>query len=137
MKVKYGELEDAFLFSDAGVLSEAESYLSKESGEFYFISDYIDEEVVIPDDLDDADKYLLVPTRQDLVLAHPRDFVLDKMPEQINKLDQIFSRKGAYRRFKDWLIRINKIDAWYEYEDKARREALEKWCEESNITLID
>lgn len=135
--VKFSEIEDAFFFSDTGDY-EHESYMNRQTGEFHFISDYIDPEAPpLPDDLESNNKYILIPYRNELDLPHPSDFVSEKMPEKIDILNEIFSSKGAYRRFKDWLIQIDKIDDWHEYENQATKKALREWCEENDITLID
>jgi len=137
MKAKYTDIEDAFMFSDFGGGYESEAYLCKQTGETYYVSDYVDEEEPLPDDLDDGEKYILLPYRDELDMAHPRDFISEKMPVQIDKLNEIFNYKGAYRRFKDWLIQIDKIDDWYEYENKATEKALRNWCKENDIALVD
>jgi len=55
----------------------------------------------------------------------------------MDKLREIFSKRGAYRRYKDWLINIGKIDDWHDYENKATEKALRDWCKENGIQLAD
>ena len=44
--------------------------------------------------------------------------------EHYDEIDAIFSRKGAYRRFKDFLARVGALERWYAYENEAK----EKRC---------
>lgn len=137
MKVKFADINDAFFFSDTGDY-EHESYMNRQTGEFYFISDYIDPEApLLPDNLENEQKYILIPYKNELDLPHPSDFVAEKIPKHIDTLNEIFSTKGAYRRFKDWLIRIEKIDDWHDYENQALEKALREWCDENGIILLD
>lgn len=137
MKIKFFDINDAYFFSDTGDYDDNLSYMCLQTGKFYFKSDYVDDEEPIPDDIDDYKKYILIPHRDELNLAHPGEFVAEKMPEHMDHLNEIFSYKGAYRRFKDWLIQIDRIDDWYEYENKKTEIALRNWCKENNIALED
>ena len=55
------------------------------------------------------------------------------MPEDQREVQEIFSRRGAYARFKDLLERRGLLQRWYEYESDAEREALKVWCQENGI----
>lgn len=136
MKVKILDIEGALFFSGDGS-GENEVYLCKVTGDFFYKSDYVDIDNPLPDDLDDLEKYILIPTKHDLDLAHPRDFVEEKIPEQVDKLNEIFNQRGAYRRFKVWLHQINRIDDWYEYERQVNQTELRYWCENNDVELVD
>ena len=136
MEVTYSDFEDAYLYCDTGDY-ENESYLCLKTGKFYFKSDYDDEAEPLPKDVYENENYIAIPYKADLDIPHPRDFVYKKMPEHINTINEIFSRRGAYRRFKDWLIRIDRIDNWYKYENQATEKALRDWCKENKINLVD
>ena len=41
--------------------------------------------------------------------------------------------KGAFRRFKDTLYRVDLEDEWYAFKRKAYMEIAREWCEENNI----
>jgi hypothetical protein len=47
----------------------------------------------------------------------------------------IFSRRGAYRRYKDLLEQKGLLDEWYDFEQQRTRQALLDWCEENGIEL--
>ena len=49
----------------------------------------------------------------------------------------MFSRKGAYARFKEFLVRKHLLDAWYEFQNKAEEDALRDWCKQNGVELSD
>jgi hypothetical protein len=55
----------------------------------------------------------------------------------MDKIQQIFSAKGAYARFKDLMDRKGALDQWYNFEAKAEEEALRMWCALNSIELSD
>ena len=95
MKVTFSDIENAFFFSNTGGGYEHQSYMNLQTGEFYFISDYIDPDIPLPslDDLDNEKKYILIPYKDELNLPHPSNFVAENIPEHINTLNKIFSTK--------------------------------------------
>ena len=42
----------------------------------------------------------------------------------------MFSGRGAYGRFKDFLAARGLLEAWYAFEDERENEALRIWCDE-------
>jgi len=141
MKITYSDLEDACLFANVGGGYETIVYLCKQTGKFYYETDFSDLEELesIPDDITDENKYIALPDKYELDLGQnlTRDFISANMPNEMDKLREIFSKRGAYRRYKDWLINIGKIDDWYDYENKATEKALREWCKENGIQLAD
>jgi hypothetical protein len=63
------------------------------------------------------------------------DFVRSRCPEEIDRVLMIFSRRGAYRRYKDLLEQKGLLDEWYDFEQQRTRQALLDWCEENGIEL--
>ena len=63
------------------------------------------------------------------------EFVRRRCPELIDRILAIFSRRGAYGRYKDLLVEKNMLEDWYDFENKRTREALLKWCELQGITI--
>jgi len=53
----------------------------------------------------------------------------------MEKIESIFSRKGAYSRFKAFLEGKEYLDKWYEYESQEREKALRIWCEDNAIKI--
>lgn len=135
MPVAWDEIFSAFEFVsfEEGTNS---AYLCRESGVVYYQSDYGDFEE-LPDDIEDGDKYIALPSPRDFDLG-PRlvmRFAREEIPEHYDKIDEIFSRRGAYRRFKELLRRVNALEKWYAYENAAQEKALREWCAENEIAV--
>ena len=65
------------------------------------------------------------------------DFVGQFIPDDFDEVQRIFSRKGAYARFKDLLVRRGTLDQWYGFELKAEESALRRWCDLNSIEVSD
>ena len=63
------------------------------------------------------------------------EFASEYIPEQIDRVSEIFSRKGAYQHFKALLTDIGKLEDWYKYESDKQKEALIQWCKENEIDV--
>jgi hypothetical protein len=59
------------------------------------------------------------------------------LPDEFDRVDAIFSKRGAYSRFKDLLEEKGLLDKWYNFEDERNRNALMQWCIENDIELED
>jgi hypothetical protein len=139
MPVSFQELLLAFEFVSFGGMGEHESYLCKESGKIYWHSEFGEDEEELPDDIDDDDKYLRIPDKRELDLGKPLvlEFAREFLPDDFNKLREIFSKRGAYARFKDLLEYRGALAQWHEFEAKAQEKALRDWCEDNSIELTD
>ncbi len=138
MPVSFKELLDAFEFASLGQLGEAQAFVSLRTGKIHYRSDYTDDDEDLPDDIDGED-YLEVPQKRDLGIGKRTalDFTREFMVSDFDAVRQIFSRKGAYGRFKDLLDRRGKLEAWYAFSSKAEEAALRAWCEECELELSD
>ncbi len=58
------------------------------------------------------------------------------LPKQYESIRSIFSRPGAYARFKELLEAGGHLTAWYEFERNAQREALSDWCAAQGFELV-
>lgn len=63
------------------------------------------------------------------------EFVRCRCPDLIDRVLAIFSRRGAYGRFKDLLAEKNVLEEWYAFENERTREALLEWCDRQGITV--
>ena len=135
MKIEFDEVENAFNFISMGPGYENSAILNKETGEMYYQSEYGDSDE-LPEDIDD-EKYIELPDKNELNLGKRLVFRFVKafMPEKIDKVEEIFSKKGAYARFKDLLEYEGKLDDWYAYENEAQTKALKEWCEDNDIEI--
>jgi len=134
MKIDFDKIEDAFLFVSMEQMYIHQAFLCKETGEVFYKSELggFDE---LPDDIDDLEKYIAIPHKNDLDLGTNLvfQFVSEFIPERMDKVKEIFTRKGAYARFKDLLEYVGMLEKWYEYENQAQSEVLKKWCYENNL----
>lgn len=136
--VTYSDLENAFMFVSMSSPYEHYAYLNKETGKFYYVSELGDSDE-LPDDLDENDKYISIPHKNDLDLGRNLvlDFVTASLPDQLETVRGFFSSKGAYARFKDLLEYKGQLEVWYDFENKATEKALQNWCRENHIQLAD
>lgn len=137
---RFDDVLEAFEFANMGGIDSAEAILDLRTGETYLRSDYMDENNPLPDDIDNnTERYLVLPDKRDLGLGKPlallfADTCLDA--EDAEKVHEIFSRRGAYARFKDLLEYRDCLEQWYEFESQAQRQALLEWLELEDIQLV-
>lgn len=88
----------------------------------------------LPEDLDDDEKYLPIPDKKELGLAKPLalDFARECVPDGFEEVRDIFSRSGAYKRFRAFLIQRRVLERWYNFETKATERALREWCADND-----
>jgi len=139
MAAAFKEIEYAFDFVTFGQPGEHEAYLNIHTGETFWYSAFGDNEEALPDDIDDATKYIALPDKNDLDLGKRLvlSFVYKYLPEEAEKIEGIFYHKGAYSKFKSILERKGIIENWYEYESAAQEKALREWCKLNNIAVSD
>ena len=63
------------------------------------------------------------------------DFAREFLPVDYDEVCHIFSQRGAYRRYKDLLVRRGALERWYEFSNKSEETALRQWCAENGIEL--
>lgn len=61
--VNKNDLLYSFEFVNAATYSEAEAYISLDTGKIYWVSDLIDPEEEIPADLQTSDRYVVIPKK--------------------------------------------------------------------------
>jgi hypothetical protein len=139
MPVSLNDLRDAFEFVCAGGGGEHQAFLCKQSGKLYCHSELYDDLDILPDDIDDSEKFLPIPDKRELDLGKPLalDFARQFLPGDFDDVRQIFSRRGAYAKFKNLLDRRGMLDQWYAFEAEAEDSALKMWCEFNSIEVSD
>lgn len=135
--VRLDELLDAYEWvsaSDAVVLGCA-AYIDRTTGKIHWVGEGIDEEA--PEDVDDESRYIAVPRKRELDIGSPLvlRFVREHLPDSIDTVYGFFRKRGAYGQFKALLDRVDQLDAWHAYEQRATEDALRDWCEENGLTL--
>ncbi len=136
-EIKFSDIIDAFDFANFGSMGENQAWLDRETGKIYLCSDYDDEPIALPEDIDNDEKYIEIPSKRDLDLGQRLvfRFIDEYLPEQEDQVQRIFSRKGAYGRYKNLLEQHGMLDKWFEYETSSRQQALREWCEFNDIKI--
>jgi hypothetical protein len=138
MAVRFSDLQLAFEFVSSGRMGENEAYLDRQSGKIYWHSEFGENDEELPDDIDN-EKYIAIPDRRELDLGKPLvlEFAREFLPDDYDELRHIFNRRGAYRRYKDLLVRRGALERWYDLSNKAEEAALREWCAENGIELSE
>jgi hypothetical protein len=141
MPVSFGDISLAFEF----VSSQAElhqAFLCRRTGKIYYRSEFsdLDEEALndeLPDDIEDDEKYVEIPDKRELDLGKPMvlDFAREFLPGDFDEVRYMFSKRGAYKKFRALLIRKHALERWYDFESKATERALRQWCELNSIDV--
>ena len=137
MKFKFDDIENAYYFVSMGPSYGNQSILCKKTGKIFYISEMGDSDD-LPDDIEDSDKYSEIPHKSELDLGKNlvMRFVIEFMPDDIYRIENIFKRKGAYAKFKSLLEKEGLLKEWYDYENKWRTLALKDWCYDNKIDLV-
>jgi hypothetical protein len=138
MAISFDDIENAFFFVSMDQQSMHNAYLCKETGQIFYTSEIGDSDV-LPEDIDDPDKYITIPHKNDLELGKALviEFTSKYFPEELDRVYSMFRSKGAYSRYKDLLERKGFLDEWYKYENERQKAALKEWCMENNIKIKD
>jgi len=139
MQVKWDDMLSALEFVSMGRPYEHVAVLCMKTGEFLWHSEVGDNFDEWPDDVDDEEKYISIPHKLDLDLGKGLAFAFTRefLPADFDDVQRLFSRRGAYAKFKDLLHRRNTIDRWYEFEARATEKALRGWCDFNDIEIVD
>lgn len=135
MPVAWDDISSAFAFVsfDGGGNS---AYVCRRTGAVYWHSELGDNFEELPEDIE-SDNYLALPEPRDLDLGSRlvMSFADEVLPDHADAIARIFSRKGAYGRFKDFLVEIGALDRWYDYEAAATEKALREWCADNGLEV--
>jgi hypothetical protein len=63
------------------------------------------------------------------------DLLLSFLAGDFDDVRYMFSKRGAYQRFRALLIRRNVLERWYEFGSKATERALREWCALNSIEV--
>jgi hypothetical protein len=142
MPTSFQEILDALELVSMGGVGEYQALLCRTTGKIYChskLSDLDELNDELPDDIEDDEKYIAIPDKRELDLGKPLvlDFVREFLPNDYDEVRYIFSKKGAYPKFRALLARRSALDGWYDYESKATERALRDWCELNAIAIED
>lgn len=132
----FDDIYNAFMFVSSDSYGTNRALLCLDNGEIYYHSVMGDLDELDEDEFD-CDHFLAIPHKNELGLGEElvAEFVESQMPDDLNLVRRIFSRRAAYRRFKDLLDERGLMQSWYDFENRRNREALRHWCRENKIKL--
>ncbi|MGY3714696.1 UPF0158 family protein [Sutcliffiella cohnii] len=96
---------------------------------------YIDALDIIEND----EKYEVIPSQWDINEYEMMEDFISSMesPKDRDRLYGVIKGKGAFRRFKDMIIKLDVEQQWYLYKDQRLKEIAIKFCEMYDINYID
>lgn len=138
MAISFEVIVDAFMFVSMEQQYIHNAYLCKETGQTFYTSEIGDFDE-LPEDLDEPDKYVAIPHKNELDLGRDLvfQFTAEYLPEELDRVFSMFRKKGAYSRYKDLLERKGSLQKWYQYEEDRQKAALREWCAENDIDIKD
>ena len=102
----------------------------REIGEFEFYNEYMDME---DDDFEkyEGDDWIAAPSQWDLDEYRIMEKFICTVSDshKYELLCAAIVGRGAFRRFKDTLYRVDLVDEWYSYKHEAFVKIAREWCE--------
>jgi hypothetical protein len=140
MPTKFDDILTSFEFVSVGDGNQA--FLCRRTGKVIWHSETGDLdglEEALPDDVEEDDNYVAIPSKHHLDLGTRLVFAFarEALPGSYDEISRIFSKRGAYGRFKALLARRQALERWYDYQAKATERALRDWCADNSIDLAD
>jgi hypothetical protein len=135
MVVDLDSLRDAYEWVSADEVQN-EAFVSRSTGEICWRSPELEPEQQCPKDIElHGGEYLRIPSRHDLRLGNVLafDFIDLHAPEQRETVIGFFRRRGAYARFKEFLLRRQLLDLWRQYQEERTVQTLRKWAEDNGL----
>ncbi len=135
----FDDVYAAFMYNNsAESLGIGYAVYSPETDKIYYIGDGEELEDTEAGQLD-PDKLIYFANSYDLGLGKALvfDFVKRYLPQDYDRVRSIFSRRGAYQRWKNFLANRSLLDQWYQFENEKTEKALRQWCAEVGIKLTD
>ena len=141
MPTSFQELLNSFEFVSSGS-GMHDAFLCRRTGKIYWRSEMSDLDGIedeLPDDVEEDENYVAIPDKRELDLGKPLalNFAREFLPEDFDDVRYMFSKRGAYRKFRDLLTRRKALDRWYKFESEATERALREWCELNSIEVAD
>ncbi|AST90846.1 UPF0158 family protein [Sutcliffiella cohnii] len=91
------------------------------------------------DIIENDEKYEVIPSQWDINEYEMMEDFISSMesPKVRDRLYGVIKGKGAFRRFKDMIIKLDVEQQWYLYKDQRLKEIAIKFCEMYDINYID
>ena len=136
-KFLFSEIENAFMYVASAMYGMNSAVLCKDTGKILYHSDMAGiNEIEDEDDLD-WDQCIEIPHKNDLGLGRNLvfEFVEEHLPDDYDRVRQIFRGCGAYSSYKTLLELRGLLKKWYDTQNSREEKALHKWCKENEIEL--
>jgi len=132
----FDEIQNAFSFVSSDEYGMNRALLCLDNGEIYYHSENGDFDE-LDEDKFDCYHFIEIPHKNDLDLGHKLvfDFAEQRLADELDRVQQIFSSRGAYRRFKDFLEQKELLQSWYDFANQREEEALREWVLDNKIEL--
>ena len=98
-----------------------------------------DEELMELIENDKYNRFLPLPSQFDLQEYSVMEDYIDELEDKqlAQRLARAIRGRGAFRRFKDILIDLGKIQSWYDYQDQYYWNFARRWCRGYNLEFLD
>ncbi|MEL5889985.1 hypothetical protein [Methanothrix soehngenii] len=132
----FEEIHHAFFYVSSDDYGMNRAFLCLDNGEIIYRSEWDDPKEEDEDEFD-CDHFIEIPHKNDLDLGQTLviEFAEVHLQDDLDLVQRIFSRRGAYRRFKELLDERGLLQTLYDYEDIREKEALGEWVQDNEIEL--
>lgn len=110
-------------------------YYNPEKDEI-FLSNIGEYEELTEDEIEELfEKSIILPIKYEI---NEYQMMVDFIETIENKkikdnLQRLIQGKGAFRRFKDYCLKINIIKDWYDFKEQKYKEIAIDWCEQNEL----
>ena len=136
---QFPDLSAAFDFVSFGAPFEHRAYISMDTGTIYWIAELNPTDEEVPDDVEESDRYIAIPHKNDLDLGSHLvfRFAAEQLPDQYRLVEGFFRHRGAYARVtrSSSPLRGNWRNG-YTFEAASTEKALKDWCADNSIDVI-
>jgi len=134
--IRFSDIQDAFFFVSAAGYGMHSAVLCKDTGKIFYRSEMGDIDEIDDEDLD-WDKCIKIPHKNDIDLGQSLvfEFVEMHLPDDTDRVRQMFRRPGAYGWFKDLLDSKGILEIWNDFERQREEQVLHQWCMENEIEI--
>ena len=116
---------------------ETEFFFDREKNDTVMLSQYSDDYQQVSDmiDEDEDDRFIRLPSQREInEYGMMEEFVSNvRNDSQRVALEIALSGRGAFRHFKDTVIRFGIEKNWYAFRDKEYLHVAREWCVENDV----
>ena len=132
--VRFDDLLAGFDWVNAEPMQNS-AYVSRRTGQVHWVSEVIELDDELPDDIEDTSVYVAIPSKNDLRLGKSlaQELIREHIPDEFGRVVAFFHHRGAYAKFKDLLDRRGPLDAWHQHEAGEAERSLRAWATQEDI----